>query len=91
MVCDFGEIRTTLVLDMFILHMSNKKVREKFCTEHKDPEQALEFAVVEGVKRQKVYRTQACESTINAVKSEPGFAVERTNPRGCNRYGKRTS
>ena len=24
-ICDFGEITTTLVLDMFILHMSKKK------------------------------------------------------------------
>ena len=43
--CDFGEITTTLVLDMFILHMTNKKVQEKICTEPKEPEQALEFAI----------------------------------------------
>ena len=28
-ICDFRDITTTLVLDMFILHMSNKKVQEK--------------------------------------------------------------
>ena len=31
-LCDFDEISTTLVLDMFILHMNNKKVQEKLCT-----------------------------------------------------------
>ena len=34
--CDFGEITTTLVLDMFILHMTNKKVQENLCTEPKE-------------------------------------------------------
>ena len=54
--CDLGEITATLVLDMFILHMNNKKVQEKLCTEPKEPEQALEFAIAfeEGVKRQKL-------------------------------------
>ena len=31
-LCDFGETSTTLVLDMFIPHKCNKKVREKLCT-----------------------------------------------------------
>ena len=45
---------------MFILHMTNKKVQEKLCTEPKEPEQALEFAIAfeEGIKRQKSYGTQ---------------------------------
>ena len=44
-ISDFGEITTTLVLDMFILHMGNKKVQEKLCTEPKEPDQALDFAI----------------------------------------------
>ena len=90
-LCDFGEITNTLVLDMFILHTSNKKVQEKRCTEPKDSEQALEFAIVfeEGVKRQKSYGTQQAKSSSpkTAVKSEPLFAIEKTNPRECFRCG----
>ena len=58
-ICDFGEITTTLVLDMFILHMSNKKVHEKLCTEPKETDRALDFAIAyeEGVKMQKPYFT----------------------------------
>ena len=44
-LCDFGDITTILVLDMFIIHMSNKKVQEKLCTEPKEPDLALEFAI----------------------------------------------
>ena len=53
-ICDVGEITTTLVLDMFILLMSNKKVQEKLCTEPKEPDQAMDSAIAyeEGVKRQ---------------------------------------
>ena len=40
-MCDFGEITSTLVLDMFMLHTNNKKVQEKLCTEPKEPDQAL--------------------------------------------------
>ena len=74
-LCDFGEITNTLVLDMFILDMGNKKVQEKLCTEPKEPEQALEFAIAyeEGVKRQKSYGTQqtTTSSPKTVVKSEP--------------------
>ena len=88
-LCDFGEITPTLVLDMFILHMNNKKVQEKLCTEPKEPEQALEFALAyeEGIQRQKAYGTQAPESSKPAIKSEPVYAVEKTNPRECYRCG----
>ena len=60
-MCNFGEITSTLVVDMFILHMNNKQVQEKLCTEPKEPNQALEFAgsFEEGVKRQKAYGAQA--------------------------------
>ena len=49
---------------MFILHMNNKKVQEKLCTEPREPEQALEFAIAfeEGVKRQKSYILQTTET-----------------------------
>ena len=53
---------------MFILHVANKKVQEKLCTEPKEPDQALVFAIAfeEGVKRQKAYGTQAPETTKTA-------------------------
>ena len=44
-MCDFGEITFTLVLDMFVLQMTNKKVQEKLCTEPQEPDRALEFAI----------------------------------------------
>ena len=89
-MCDFGEITSTLVLDMFILHMNNKEVQEKLCTEPKDPDQELEFVIAfeEGVKRQKAYGAQAPDSVKTVVKSEPVYAVEKTNhPRECYRCG----
>ena len=63
---------------MFILHMNNKKVQEKLCTEPKEPEQALEFAIAfeEGVKRQKVYESHSSKTPKSNIKSEPVFAVE---------------
>ena len=83
-LCCFGESTNTLVLEMFILHMRNKKVQAKLCTESKDLEQALEFAIAfeEGVKRQKSYETQQAttSSPKTAEKSEPVFAIEKTNP-----------
>ena len=86
---DFGEISTTLVLDMFILHMNNKKVQEKLCTEPKEPDQALDFAIAfeEGVKRQKAYGTQLAETPKTTIKSEPVYAVEKSNPRESYRCG----
>ena len=88
-LCDFGEITNTLVLDIFILHMNNKKVQEKLCTEPREPEQALEFAIAfeEGVKRQKSYTLQTTETPKN-VKSEPVYAIEKSqNSRECFRCG----
>ena len=88
-ICDFGKITTTLVLNMFILHMSNKKVQEKLCTEPKEPDQALDFAIAyeEGVKRQKTYEMQAPETSKTSVKSEPIYAVEKSKPGECFRCG----
>ena len=88
-ICDFGEITTTLVHYMFILHMSNKKVQEKLCTESKESDQALDFAIAceEGVKRQKTYGMQAPETPKTSVKSEPIYAVEKSKPRECFRCG----
>ena len=73
--CDKGEITTTLVLDMFILHMNNKQVQEKLCTEPNEPEQALEFE--KGVNRQKTYESHSSETPKSNIKSEPVFAVEK--------------
>ena len=89
-LCDFGEITKTLVLDMFILHMNNKKVQEKLCIEPREPYQALEFAIAfeEGVKRQKSYGLQTIENPKIAVKTEPVYAIEKSfNPRECVRCG----
>ena len=88
-VCDFGEITPTLVLDMFILHMTNKTVQKVLCTEPKDPDQALEVAIAfeEGVKRQKAYGAHAPQSTKSTKKSEPVFAMEKANLRECYRCG----
>ena len=78
-LCDFVEITNTMVLDMFILHMNNKRVQE-LCTESREPEQALEFAIAveAGVKRQKSYGIQAAEPSTTVVKSEPVYAIEKT-------------
>ena len=49
---------------MFILHMNNKKVLEKLklCTEPKEPEQALKFAIAfeegKNVGKTMQYKTQ---------------------------------
>ena len=88
-ICDFGEITTILVLDMFNLHMSNKKVQEKLCTEPKEPDQALESAIAyeEGIKRQKTYGMQAPETSKTSVKSELIYVVEKSKPRECFRCG----
>ena len=49
-----GEVTTTLVLDMYILHMNNKKVQETIHTEPREPDQTMEYAIAfeEGVKPQ---------------------------------------
>ena len=88
-LCDFGEISTTLVLDPFILHMSNKKVQKKLCAEPKEQDQALEFAIAfeEGVKRQKAHGSHASENAKPLVKNEPVYAIEKINPRECYRCG----
>ena len=69
-LCYFGEVPTTLVLDMFYLHISNKEVQEKLCTEPKEPDQALDFAIAfeEEVKRQKDYGTQLAETPKTTFK-----------------------
>ena len=74
---------------MFIIHMSNEKVQEKLCTEPKEHDQALDFAIAfkEGVKRQKAYGTQLAEPPKTTIKSEPVNAVEKSNPRECYRCG----
>ena len=40
-ICDFGDITTTHVLDMFILHMSNKKCRRSYVVSQKKPTRHL--------------------------------------------------
>ena len=68
--------------------MSIKKVQEKLCTEPKEPDQALDFAIAfEGKKRQNAYGTQLAETPKTTIKSEPVYAVEKSNPRECYRCG----
>ena len=70
--------------------MNNKKVQEKLCTEPREPDQALEFAITfeEGVKRQKSYGLQTTENPKIAVETEPVYAIEKSsNPRECFRCG----
>ena len=89
-ICDFGDITLALVLDMFILHMNNKKVQQKHCTEPKELNQAFEFAIAfeEGIKRQKADGVQvSADSAKVSVKSEPVFAVGKLNFRKCFRCG----
>ena len=89
-ICDFGDITTALVLDLFILHVKNKKVQEKLCTEPKEHNQTLDFSIAfeEGIRRQKAYGVQvSAEPAKASVKTEPVFAVEKTNPRECFRCG----
>ena len=52
---------------MFILHMNNRKVQEMLCTEPKEPDQALEFAIAfeEGVKSRNAYGTQIADIPKN--------------------------
>ena len=88
--CELGEITQTLVHDVFILNMNNKKVQEKLCVEPYDnPQEALQYAISyeEGIKRQKSMGVGVAESSKVAVKSEPVYAVEKVNKRECFRCG----
>ena len=90
-ICDFRDITTTFVLDMFIFHMRNKKVEEKLYTEPKELDQALNIChcIWGRNQRQKTYGVQvSAEQAKASVKSEPVFAVEKTNPRECFRCEK---
>ena len=62
--CDFREITTTLVLDMFILHTNNENIQEKLCVEPKEPEQALAIAIAfeEEIRMPKGYGTQTVDT-----------------------------
>ena len=67
----------------------NKKV-QKLCTEPKEPDQALEFAIAfeEGIRRQKASGVQVSADRAKvSVKRETVFAVEKSNSRECFRCG----
>ena len=84
--CELGEITQTLLHDVFILNMNNKKVQEKLCVEpFNDPQDGLQYAISyeEGVKRQKTMGIEVAESSKVAIKSEPVCEVERVNKREC--------
>ena len=86
--CELGEITQTLVHDVFILNMNNKKVQERFCVEpFANPQDALHYAVSyeEGLKRQKSMGTSVVDQP--KVKSEPVLSVNKHNRRECYRCG----
>ena len=87
-ICDFGEVTTTLVLDMFILHMSKKTCRGTVHSAQRARSGVgIGIAFEEGVKRQKSYGLQAPEAVKPSLKSEPVYAVEKTKSRECFRCG----
>ena len=86
--CELGEITPTLVHDVFILKMNNKKVQERLCVEpFANPQDALHYAISyeEGMKRQKSMGTSVVDQ--HKVKSEPVFSVDKHNRRKCYRCG----
>ena len=88
--CELGEITQTLVHDVFILNMNNKKVQEKLCVEsYENPQDVLQYAISceKGIKRQKLLGVGVTENSKVAVKSEPVYAVNRANKRECFRCG----
>ena len=88
--CELGEITQTLVHDVFILNMNNKKIQEKLCVEpFNDPQNSLQYAISyeEGVKRQKTMGIGVAECSKVAIKSEPVCAAERVNKTECFRCG----
>ena len=62
-------------------------MQEKLCTEPKEPDQALEFAIAFEVKKQKSYGLQRQEAAKLPGKREPVYAVEKSKTRECFRRG----
>ena len=88
--CEQGDITQTLVHDVFILNMNNKKGQGRLCVElFAKPADALQNAISyeEGLRRQKSMGTSVTEQP-KAIKCELVFAVERSNKkRECYRCG----
>ena len=85
--CELGEFTQTLVHDVFILNMNNKKVQEKLCVEpFNDPQEALQYAISyeEGIKRQRSMGIGVAEGSKATKKTEPVCAVDN---RECFRCG----
>ena len=76
--CAFGEQTDSLILDVFILNMTNKTVQERLCTEPKEPQEALRFAVSfeEGIKRQQRYGLGLIDKQNRNIKEEPVYIVQ---------------
>ena len=88
--CELGEITQTLVHDVFILNMNNKKVQEKLCVEpFNEPQEALQYAISyeEGIKRQRSMGIGVAEGSKPPIKTEPVCAVDKMNNRECFRCG----
>ena len=82
--CELREFTQTLVHDVFILNMNNKKVQERLCVKpFANPQDALQYAMSygEGMKRQKSMGTSVVDQP--KVKSEPVFSVDKNNRREC--------
>ena len=95
--CELREITQTLVHDVFILNMNNKKVQEKLSVEPNDnPQDAIQYAISyeEGIKRQKSMGVGVAESSKVAVKSERVYAMDRANkrmlPLRCRKFHRRS-
>ena len=74
---------------MFNLQVNNKKVQKKLCTEPKEPEKALEFAIVfhEVVKRQKAYESNSSEPPSQTLKANLYLQWRRQIPRSASDEG----
>ena len=78
-----GDITQTLVHDVFLLNMNNKKVQERFCVEpFANPLDALQYSVSYEEEVKRSMGTSVAEQP-KAIKSEPIFAVDEPNRTEC--------
>ena len=85
--CDLREYTQTLVHDVFILNMNNKKVQKRLCVEPlANPLDALQNSILyeEGMKRQKSMDTSVVDQP-KTIKSEPVLEVDEHNRKKCYR------
>ena len=88
--CELGENTQTLVHDVFILNMNNKKGQMNLCVQpYENPQDVLQNvdSYEEGVKRQKSMGVGEAKCSKVAIKNEPVYAVDRVNKIECFRGG----